>query len=431
MPTIAQPEVATVIAAVVPVAVAPDYTKTTLKIGEHVLLGKHSKINGKSSWTKPMEDFVGKHAFVTQVLPPTEPPGENGIVCVKVDIDKGQFFWRAHDCVVVPIAAKTGRQYACLEANTYNKIAIDLMKLTTYNRDVPVFMTGAGKRVNPIVLSSTDLGELKKVGFKVDDGEAIATNVVYYDVGKCTNKEIDDAATKVIMDEMIRIFIDFSAKRRTSLLKTTTEKRDALKANEKSYRESMLKAMREIMAHEEAIVIFEKSGEIFTDHCRKDLSAVLAIQKVKSLTAVENLMSIFTKTLYCSDVLTGVEHEIGEMQFDVNFGTGTIKILNLTRRIDSSQAQMNAPHVASSGDPCWGNIATTINELIAEYNVSALVSLIIQFVETVNQGNGHEYGINKWPKSTRTTEAVNAATPVLVNAKEGTVVSSTRKKRKR
>lgn len=69
----------------------------TLAVGSEVVLGHHRAVNGDENWDPAMEPFVGRTAHVTELIG----VDDQGCGVVHVDVDGGQWFWRARDLALV------------------------------------------------------------------------------------------------------------------------------------------------------------------------------------------------------------------------------------------------------------------------------------------------------------------------------------------
>lgn len=137
--------------------------------------------------------------------------------------------------------------------------------------------------------------------------------------------------------------------------------------------------------------------------------------KIQGIILDESILTVYTRTLYCTDSRTKVEYEIGAMKFEVELDAGTIHIFNMTRRVDGGMgSNQNAPHVDSQGDPCFGNIEGMIYELIGKHEVVMLIELLITFIESANVREDAGRTINEWPVSTRGRKDKAAAAPTMV-----------------
>jgi hypothetical protein len=69
----------------------PEYG--ALSVGSVVTLGRHRPVGGEDNWADEMEPFVGRRARVTELAG----LDSRGCAGLRVDVDGGQWFWRARD----------------------------------------------------------------------------------------------------------------------------------------------------------------------------------------------------------------------------------------------------------------------------------------------------------------------------------------------
>jgi hypothetical protein len=117
-----------------------------------------------------------------------------------------------------------------------------------------------------------------------------------------------------------------------------------------------------------------------------EFEAIKAIDRVKSVSASQNLVMVKTDLLCAQNPQTGQTHEIGEflIVIDLRGGRKTVRWFNSSRRINGVRAGMNAPTVYADGTPVINEIQETMIELVARLQLSIVVELAIQFVETIN-----------------------------------------------
>jgi hypothetical protein len=68
-------------------------------VGDEVLLGRHREIEGSANWAEEMEAFVGMRARITELLGPEGDAA--GCFLVSVDVDSGEWSWRAENLLPV------------------------------------------------------------------------------------------------------------------------------------------------------------------------------------------------------------------------------------------------------------------------------------------------------------------------------------------
>ena len=68
-----------------------------IRVGSHVVMGRHRSVAGSDNWASEMAQFVGRVAEVTEL----RSPDGSGCPVVLVDIDSGEFYWRIRDMTFV------------------------------------------------------------------------------------------------------------------------------------------------------------------------------------------------------------------------------------------------------------------------------------------------------------------------------------------
>ena len=64
-----------------------------IAVGTEVVLGRHRPVRGDANWTPEMDAYVGHRARVTQLVG----VDEQGCPLVRVDVDRGEWYWRVRD----------------------------------------------------------------------------------------------------------------------------------------------------------------------------------------------------------------------------------------------------------------------------------------------------------------------------------------------
>lgn len=64
-----------------------------LAVGTEVELGRHRPVDGETNWVQEMDPFVGRRAHIATLVG----VDEQGCALVHVDIDEGDWYWRARD----------------------------------------------------------------------------------------------------------------------------------------------------------------------------------------------------------------------------------------------------------------------------------------------------------------------------------------------
>lgn len=146
-----------------------------------------------------------------------------------------------------------------------------------------------------------------------------------------------------------------------------------------------------------------------TDRYGAEFDRLTSIDRVREVTINGQTIEVLTDTIYCTNPSTDQVHEIGRFKISIVTNCGsdyplTFKNLDRQPRHPNGGSTMNAPHVASSGNPCLGNIKEMIPQLIGRHEYPALIMMAIAFLESVNIHDQWGCSITAFPlKKTTTT----------------------------
>jgi len=130
----------------------------------------------------------------------------------------------------------------------------------------------------------------------------------------------------------------------------------------------------------------------------RQLRAVTSVRLLKN-----DIISVSTKELKCTDPRTGATHDIGKFNIripttaDFHYVGDYLKFLNKTRRVRGLERNMHAPHVFQSGEGCLGTAVTGLREAYNNSDLYMLLLLSIQFLESVFTDDDAGNYIDKWP----------------------------------
>jgi hypothetical protein len=88
-------------------------------------------------------------------------------------------------------------------------------------------------------------------------------------------------------------------------------------------------------------------------------------------------------------------YDIGKFKIDlsINPNNFVVKMTNLTRSLYGTAH----PHIYENGNPCLGNIAECLPQMVGRYQFAAAINICIQFLKNVNEDKGHYSKITDWP----------------------------------
>jgi len=154
-----------------------------------------------------------------------------------------------------------------------------------------------------------------------------------------------------------------------------------------------------------------------------EFDKLLSIPQVLEVKIEGNVIKVFTDILYCVDPRTELKHEIGEFRIEIttNDPRDGIRWFNLARKVDTYWIQANAPHVDGNGKACLGNAKYLFPPLIQNCEFAVVAMMAIQFVESVNVGDGAGQYVNRWPFAKNPPATIK---PVIVANKPAETVKN-------
>jgi len=134
-----------------------------------------------------------------------------------------------------------------------------------------------------------------------------------------------------------------------------------------------------------------------------DLSKeIKEIENIKNIPDVAHVVPAFRYIIvYTNSIVSypieGEKYVFGKYKITIDIINNNIKILNLTSPRDAYWKPSQHPHVDSNGKACWGTLAETIATLLIEKEYSTLVSIVIEFLKTVNLEDIAGRYYKEWP----------------------------------
>ncbi len=160
------------------------------------------------------------------------------------------------------------------------------------------------------------------------------------------------------------------------------------------------KLVETIRARERNEVLMHSAGAVGADadrHFANEFDAMRRMAKVAGVSFKGDNLVVETDPLYVVDPRSGATHEVGKMRISINTTTAVCRMMNMTRTVHGMQAGMQAPHVWAGGNGCLGSIDQTLPQLVAQYEYSSAVQLMIAYLESVNTDDQAGQHVAKWP----------------------------------
>jgi hypothetical protein len=143
----------------------------------------------------------------------------------------------------------------------------------------------------------------------------------------------------------------------------------------------------------------EESRQALMQRFEQELQQIRETAKVTEVLAIANGIIVYTDTLYATAIDTARVYEIGRFAIWIRFAGSNAGITwsNCSRRIDVPQKAMNAPYIYANGQASHDDIRLSLLELIGRLELSTVVDLAIQYVETINAEHPLTAYIDSWP----------------------------------
>lgn len=147
-----------------------------------------------------------------------------------------------------------------------------------------------------------------------------------------------------------------------------------------------------------------------------EFDALMSHPRVEHVKVDGNTIQIFTKLILVQDPRDNVWRRIGKFRINLAGGSeASVVWHNLDGAVTTGGSHtMFAPHVTSSGIPCWGNTRELFADTLAQFEYLQAAGIAIRFVEKVNIDDQWGKQVHKWPAAT--AAEIKAFTEAVTNA---------------
>ena len=153
------------------------------------------------------------------------------------------------------------------------------------------------------------------------------------------------------------------------------------------YTDSLARMYKEQQQIMKRIEVIQKASDEKQDKIKKDLEQILALDKIRSITPSSDGKALNVRT----ELLYGyTQHnrcfKLAPYNITINFIDGSIRFdcPQAFKRRSCWSESCPHPHIATGGEACFGNIASTIAQLIADMELFALITVILNYLESIN-----------------------------------------------
>jgi len=130
----------------------------------------------------------------------------------------------------------------------------------------------------------------------------------------------------------------------------------------------------------------------------QEFDNIVNLDKVEDLKIEGEKLFVYTKTMYTYDE-KGAKYHTGKFRIEINPFNTSIKFFGDTPRRSYWTDHDPHPHVnGDTGNACLGNVESTIAELCSQKQLYALVTICLDFIESVNTNDAAGINIVNWDR---------------------------------
>ncbi len=146
-------------------------------------------------------------------------------------------------------------------------------------------------------------------------------------------------------------------------------------------------------------IINEKICALENRDLGKDIAEITAIKNIPDVARIVpsfRYIIVYTNNIV-SYSIDSKKYSFGKFKIIIDTIQHDIILFNLTTARDGYWKPSQHPHVDNKGKACWGNMAETIALLLSEREYSALVTVIIEFLKSVDTSDAAGKYVDRWP----------------------------------
>ena len=186
-------------------------------------------------------------------------------------------------------------------------------------------------------------------------------------------------------------YVDLCDTTRLNLIETLKNKQERIRREVENHSRQMREHLHNLTEVNTEMTCVE-NYEVAKDKYENDYNMIMANGKITKLSISNGHLKFITKTLSIQYI------PIGKFLVDININTQSVKITNITKRLNYQSYYWDHPHVHSN-IPCWGNIESAMLRQLADYELPVVVNMIIEYLESVNESDAYGKHFPEWRKS--------------------------------
>lgn len=159
-------------------------------------------------------------------------------------------------------------------------------------------------------------------------------------------------------------------------------RREELRRNEtqlRSYETEMAQTMRQLVVARRELEIAEATASKSREDLIREWDQIEANVQVNNITFAGGSIRVHTKNLDLHNPNSGDTVPLGRFEIVIDTSGSSISLNNQTGR----RQNRDHPHV-DQGNPCWGGHSSEVLGLLAEFEIGALIEVILSYLETYN-----------------------------------------------
>lgn len=205
---------------------------------------------------------------------------------------------------------------------------------------------------------------------------------------------VDDEDRRAYQEARFASFLEFTNSMISTQIADSKTAVAAAQADIENFRSALRNAYSRMNHHNEMLAAFKSSSEKRNAKLRVEYDLLHCLPFVEQCTfrMSDRVILIQTNVLTCVDERSGVTHELGKFDIEIDLQRANLRFKNLTRQMD----EHHAPHV-EGGYACLGNMNEMLPELFAAHEYAVIAQMAVRYLQSANPDDTWGRGVSRWP----------------------------------
>jgi hypothetical protein len=159
---------------------------------------------------------------------------------------------------------------------------------------------------------------------------------------------------------------------------------------------SLLESLKQVLEKKKLYSIYIGSFKN-VDKIKNQLETINSLDFISWVELSGQYMQFLMKNITIYSDEFDEEYYIGDIICIVSLVNGKVTFDNITQKIDAYTDGSSHPHDTGNGSMCLGNVGPMVMTLIQEQQYVALVNLLYNFAQSVNEDDSAGQYIERWP----------------------------------